>query len=89
VAARRGPAQTQGPKLAALMDHAETDVLAYMSFPPQHRTRLHSIKGDTPTPVALSRASRHRAERSVDAFDHVARDPKHQMGSGPSLDRHD
>jgi transposase-like protein len=30
------------PKLAALMDEAELDVLAYMSFPPQHRTKLHS-----------------------------------------------
>ena len=30
------------PKLADLMDQAETDVLAYMSFPPQHRTKLHS-----------------------------------------------
>ena len=30
------------PKLATLMDHAEPDVLAYMSFPPQHRTKLHS-----------------------------------------------
>ena len=30
------------PKLAALMDEAETDVLAYMSFPAQHRTKLHS-----------------------------------------------
>jgi putative transposase len=24
------------------MDEAETDVLAYMAFPPQHRTKLHS-----------------------------------------------
>jgi putative transposase len=24
------------------MDKAEEDVLAYMSFPPQHRTKLHS-----------------------------------------------
>jgi putative transposase len=24
------------------MDSAEEDVLAYMSFPPQHRTKLHS-----------------------------------------------
>jgi transposase-like protein len=31
------------PKLATLMDQAETDVLAYMSFPPQHRAKLHSI----------------------------------------------
>ena len=30
------------PKLARLMDAAEQDVLAYMSFPPQHRTKLHS-----------------------------------------------
>jgi putative transposase len=30
------------PKLAALMDSAEEDVLAYMSFSPQHRAKLHS-----------------------------------------------
>jgi transposase-like protein len=30
------------PKLAALMDGAEDDVLAYMTFPAQHRTKLHS-----------------------------------------------
>ena len=30
------------PKLAALMDEAEPDVLAYMTFPAQHRTKLHS-----------------------------------------------
>ena len=30
------------PKLAKLMDTAEEDVLAYMSFPAQHRTKLHS-----------------------------------------------
>jgi putative transposase len=30
------------PKLSALMDEAETDVLAYMSFPALHRTKLHS-----------------------------------------------
>jgi putative transposase len=30
------------PKLAALMDDSEHDVLAYMTFPPQHRTKLHS-----------------------------------------------
>ncbi len=29
-------------KLAALMDHAEADVLADMGFPAQHRTKLHS-----------------------------------------------
>ena len=30
------------PKLATLMDQAETDVLAYMSFPKDHRPKLHS-----------------------------------------------
>jgi len=30
------------PKLAAFLDEAETYVLAYMTFPPQHRTKLHS-----------------------------------------------
>src|SRR5579859_7659958 len=29
-------------KLAALMDDAEVDVLAYMGFPAQHRTKIHS-----------------------------------------------
>jgi putative transposase len=30
------------PKLAAMMDEAEADVLAFMSFPPAHRPKLHS-----------------------------------------------
>jgi putative transposase len=30
------------PKLASFLDEAEADVLAYMTFPPQHRTKLHS-----------------------------------------------
>ena len=30
------------PRLAALMDDAEPDVLAYMGFPAQHRAKLHS-----------------------------------------------
>ncbi len=35
-------ARPRVPKLAALMDDAETDVLAYMGFPAQHRTKIHS-----------------------------------------------
>jgi transposase-like protein len=31
------------PKLAALMDDAETDVLAFMTFPKDHRAKIHSI----------------------------------------------
>ena len=30
------------PKLAVLMDEAEHDVLAYMTFPKEHRQKLHS-----------------------------------------------
>ena len=30
------------PKLAALMDEAEADVLAFMSFPKDHRPKIHS-----------------------------------------------
>ena len=31
------------PKLAALMDDAEPDVLAFMTFPKDHRAKIHSI----------------------------------------------
>ena len=34
--------RSRWPKLAALMDESEHDVLAYMAFPGQHRTKLHS-----------------------------------------------
>ena len=30
------------PKLATLMDDSEHDVVAYLAFPAQHRTKLHS-----------------------------------------------
>ena len=30
------------PKLAGLMDDAETDVLAYLAFPKEHRAKLYS-----------------------------------------------
>ncbi len=34
--------RSRWPKLATLMDETEADVLAYMAFPAQHRTKLHS-----------------------------------------------
>ena len=34
--------QPRVKKLAELMDEAESDVLAYMSFPAAHRPKLHS-----------------------------------------------
>ena len=30
------------PKLGAFIDESETDVLAHMDFPTQHRTKIHS-----------------------------------------------
>jgi putative transposase len=37
-----GQLRPRWPKLAGLMDDSEHDVLAYMSFPVQHRAKLHS-----------------------------------------------
>ena len=40
------------PKLAAAMDEAKADVLAYMDFPPAHRSKLHytnSLERSAPT----------------------------------------
>ena len=34
--------RSRWPKLAELMDDSEDDLLAYMAFPRQHRTKLHS-----------------------------------------------
>jgi transposase-like protein len=34
--------RTKVPRLAGFMDDAETDVLAFMSFPKDHRTKIHS-----------------------------------------------
>ena len=46
------------PKLAAVMDASEADVLAYMSFPAQDRTKLH-----TTNPLErLNREIKRRAE---------------------------
>ena len=33
------------PKLAGFMDEAEDDVLAYMTFPPEHWSKIHSTNG--------------------------------------------
>ena len=45
-------ARPRVPKLAALMDDAEADVLAYMGFPVQHRAKLH-----TPWRGSMARSS--------------------------------
>jgi transposase-like protein len=34
--------RTKAPKLAAFLDEAEEDVLAYMTFPKEHRAKIHS-----------------------------------------------
>src|SRR5207302_7480079 len=44
------------PKLSALMDDSEHDVLAYMIFPAQHRTKLHSSPLDRLKKEVIRRA---------------------------------
>jgi len=39
------PTRCKLPKLAAFMDEAEDDVLAYMGFPPEHWLKIHSTNG--------------------------------------------
>ena len=39
------PLRPKLPKLAAFMDEAEDDVLAYMCFPAEHWSKLHSTNG--------------------------------------------
>jgi transposase-like protein len=47
------------PKLAALMDDSEHDVLAYMAFPAQHRAKLHSTDEiDKPRPGLVDTRSK-------------------------------
>ena len=51
------------PKLATLMDDAEHDVLAYMTFPREHRTKLHSTN-----PIERVRAGIKRRTNVVGIF---------------------
>jgi hypothetical protein len=51
----RDPSQSGGhqlgpklPKLAGFLEEAEIDVLAYMTFPPPHGTKLHSTNDRAP-----------------------------------------
>jgi putative transposase len=51
----------QLPKLAAFLDQAETDVLAFMSFPKDHRPKIHStdaLDKKIPQRPCLSRDAR-------------------------------
>lgn len=50
------------PKLAGLMDSAEEDVLAYMTFPTQHRAKLHSTN---PIEVATAMKLATRATKMI------------------------
>ena len=70
---RRPAFRPKVPKLAVLMDEAEHDVLAYMSFPREHRQKLHStnpierlhaeVKRRTNVVRYLSQRSRHHTAR--------------------------
>jgi hypothetical protein len=43
------------PKLAALMDDAAEDVLAYMGFPPAHRSKVSVVPAPSRTPIDKGR----------------------------------
>ena len=74
------------PKLAALMDEAEPDVLAYMGFPAAHRAKLHStnpierLNGEIKrrTEVVASSPTRRRSPASS------ARSSWNRTTNGPS-----
>ena len=55
--------RTKAPKLAAVMDEAEHDVLAYMTFPKEHRSKLHSTN-----PIERLHAEIKRRTRVVGIF---------------------
>ena len=55
--------RTKAPKLAAVMDEAEHDVLAYMTFPKEHRSKLHSTNS-----IERLRAEIKRRTRVVGIF---------------------
>src|SRR5471032_331442 len=64
-------ARPRVPKLAALMDDAEADVLAYRGFPAQHRAKLHSTNPaavnsrDSNASTARSSAAARSSESSL------------------------
>jgi hypothetical protein len=89
------------PKLADLMDASEHDVLAYMSFPRQHRTKLHStnpierlnkevkrradVVGIFPNEASITAPDRRRAVRAERRMADL--EPLHD-GRGLRPDRH-
>jgi putative transposase len=59
-------------KLAALMDEAEADVLAFMSFPKDHRPKIHSTGQLVAVHIMAPRHDRYRCPRRPRLCHHLA-----------------
>ena len=55
--------RTKAPKLASIMDEAEHDVLAYMTFPAAHRAKLHTRSTASMRSQATHQYRRHLPQR--------------------------
>ena len=77
------------PKLAALMDASEPDVLAYMSFPAAHRVKLHSTNPLERLTARSSAGPRWSASSPTRLPSHAssARSCSNRMTNGPSSGR--
>ena len=74
------------PKLAAIMDEAEADVLAFMTFPKDHRPKIHSINRSNGSTARSSGAPMSLASFPTRTPSHASSEPCcwNRTTNGPS-----